>query len=375
MIADRVKADVKELLSSTGLDNYRELLQEMEDKGYFTARCEGHDHWLGGLAEHSLRVTRYMLYMCDHPEEFSFFSIADPQQLKGLCRESVILCGLLHDFGKAGHRGRQEREGHNVRSADRCKPYLRNHWHEWDKVCAAMFFHHNTHGAYDDAYQPYKYAPLTSLLRKADNMASGTAWNAYRFLAGKTQHSGQHSSMRYLTGVALDRTKQILGYHMYLDTDMQFHHCRAYNRALVALNAAPAEVEKALAEAPVVNRGTDVITALRQKYLQEGGKPLLIADTGKWDAPRLMADDLLICSYLLNSFFCSQGTQIGHHYHFSISDSGKAVLSQLSSDQDYLFLPDVTFIRDGASAGYRLVAPWKADVVLIRKAATKATQD
>lgn len=89
------KNRIEKLLLSTGRQDIAGLLVEMDEMGFYTAPCSTQYHlaYPGGLAEHSLNVYELM-------DKLS--SILYPE----VDKSSVIICALLHDFGKAGQFGK-----------------------------------------------------------------------------------------------------------------------------------------------------------------------------------------------------------------------------------------------------------------------------
>lgn len=90
-----MKQRIEELLLSTGREGMASLLAEMDEMGFYTAPCSTQYHLAnkGGLAEHSLNVYQIMdkLHALLYPE---------------ISHDSVIICALLHDLGKAGQYGK-----------------------------------------------------------------------------------------------------------------------------------------------------------------------------------------------------------------------------------------------------------------------------
>lgn len=82
---------IKDLLLSTHREGMMELVDYMEEYGFFRAPCSTNHHLSheGGLAEHSLNVYEAM--------------VAFDEMVGGpLKYESIIICALLHDLGKMG---------------------------------------------------------------------------------------------------------------------------------------------------------------------------------------------------------------------------------------------------------------------------------
>ena len=89
------KEIISHLLAATNRTGYNELIAHMEACGFFEAPCSGQHHLSeeGGLAEHTVNVTQMALsfketYAHDVPSD------------------SVIICAILHDLGKAGQFGK-----------------------------------------------------------------------------------------------------------------------------------------------------------------------------------------------------------------------------------------------------------------------------
>ena len=74
-------------------------------------------------------------------------------------------------------------------------------------------------------------------------------------------------------------------------------------------------------------------------------------------------EELLICSNLLKSLY--QSKYIGDfRFAYTMRDEIKQQYDQQSPDKG-IFLPQVTFFRDGVSEGFRMVTPWTCDVLLV----------
>lgn len=172
---DRIIALLKET-KRFGLDD---LIEAMEAKGFFTAPCSGAHHLSkeGGLAEHSLNVYNIMM------------SLNESFDAK-LPVESIILCGLLHDLGKAGDYGKPNYVENVLKSGKpAAKPYKTNPDllyvpHEIRSIAIAeryvslteeeefAILYHN--GMYSELKYAYsgKETPLSLVLHFADMWAS-----------------------------------------------------------------------------------------------------------------------------------------------------------------------------------------------------------
>lgn len=95
-----------------------DLLDYLERCGYFTAPASTQYHLSkdGGLVEHSLNVTNLML------------QLRSAMQLEHINLESIVICGLLHDIGKAGYYGKPNYIENILKSGKRsdAKPYETN---------------------------------------------------------------------------------------------------------------------------------------------------------------------------------------------------------------------------------------------------------
>ena len=94
-----MKEEIKNLLRFTKRAGIEDLIDWMENNGFFDAPCSSKYHLAqpGGLAEHSLNVLRAALDMakplCAENITFDFIN-------------SITICALLHDLGKAGQFGK-----------------------------------------------------------------------------------------------------------------------------------------------------------------------------------------------------------------------------------------------------------------------------
>lgn len=89
------------LLKATGREGIEDLIDYMNENGFFDAPCSGQYHLSceGGLAKHSLNVFGYasevLRALCKH---------IDPSLVPS--DESIVLVSLLHDLGKIGAYGK-----------------------------------------------------------------------------------------------------------------------------------------------------------------------------------------------------------------------------------------------------------------------------
>ena len=174
-----VKDTIVSLLKETKRDGIEDLIEKMEAKGFFTAPCSGAHHLSheGGLAEHSLNVFELMLKL-------------DGALGANTTRDSIIICGILHDLGKAGDYGKPNYVENILKSGKpAAKPYKTNPEllyvpHEIRSIAIAercislteeeefAILYHN--GMYSELKYSYsgKETPLSLVLHFADMWAS-----------------------------------------------------------------------------------------------------------------------------------------------------------------------------------------------------------
>lgn len=92
---------IKSLLLSTERPGMENLIEYMEESGFFTAPCSTSHHLSkeGGLAEHSINVY-------DVATNLSFLMSNEPDTLTKEIEDALIICSLLHDIGKIGQFGK-----------------------------------------------------------------------------------------------------------------------------------------------------------------------------------------------------------------------------------------------------------------------------
>lgn len=122
-----VKSAIEHLLRTTRRDGMENLINWMNENGFFQAPCSTIHHLCveGGLAEHSLNVYRTMLLLS---------KTLLGEDLEHEIIDSIIICSLLHDIGKVGQFGKSyyvenylsktDKEGNPIRSES--KPYVSN---------------------------------------------------------------------------------------------------------------------------------------------------------------------------------------------------------------------------------------------------------
>lgn len=112
---------VKQSLLKTKREGIEDLIQFMEDVGFFTAPCSGGNHLCkeGGLAEHSVNVMQ-------SAERLGVALLGGADYNK--VQDSVIIAALLHDLGKCGDYDKQLYVENTLKSGKRseAKPFKRN---------------------------------------------------------------------------------------------------------------------------------------------------------------------------------------------------------------------------------------------------------
>ena len=137
--------DLIKTVDRKGVEN---VIKYLTDSNYAMARCYGHHKYKGGLVDHSLEV--YEIMKRDNTQ----FS-----------EESIIICSLFHDLGKARLRGWNFEGEHPSRAISilaRCRFELT------EEETFAIRYHHRK--SVDVITHPYRRA-----LTKAD-MESTAVW-------------------------------------------------------------------------------------------------------------------------------------------------------------------------------------------------------
>lgn len=370
-------------LQRTDVKNLSHLIQYMEgEKGFFWVRSGGHDHWTNGTAQHSWRVYQYMRYMWEHPEEIpsnrkatknpSYKADPDlaPVKVKALTENEIILSGLLHDLGKM--KGCSHHASNSKLIIDK---YLGAGFSERNpKIVAAIFFHHNM-GKDGGSLNVYRNTTLKKLLNRADTMAAGTTWNSSRYKEKRSQrHGATTSDMKHLRRVAMDRTHQVLDYRMYLDHHYNLCHVVGIPSTTIQWNVQVdnlSQIIDGLEDPLPITTGNDYITSAH-RYIQEGKSIKIVVgieilDSNSWNRylrqNNPAEEELLICSNIHMAFYSAK--DVGdHRYAYTMRDEALQHYRQQSKDKG-VFLPRVTFFRDGESEGFRMVEPWTCDVLLV----------
>jgi 23S rRNA maturation-related 3'-5' exoribonuclease YhaM len=115
-----MKHQIIELLRSTERPGIENLIQHMEEIGFFTAPCSTQYHLCkeGGLAEHSLNVFNFLW------EAYSTNSMIGNEA----SLSEIKIAALLHDIGKATYRGKPNYIPNILKSGEvsKAKPYESN---------------------------------------------------------------------------------------------------------------------------------------------------------------------------------------------------------------------------------------------------------
>ena len=122
-----MKEKIQKLLLSTKRDGMKTLLVWMDLNGFYSSPCSTQYHLCkeGGLAEHSLNVF-------DAMDKLAGTMLGEKEHDEII--NSIIICSLLHDIGKAGQFGKcgyvenylskKDKDGNPIRSEAR--PYVTN---------------------------------------------------------------------------------------------------------------------------------------------------------------------------------------------------------------------------------------------------------
>lgn len=94
-----IKIEIEELLRSTERKGVEDLLKYMDEAGFYTAPASTKYHGAteGALAVHSLNVLKAAIDLAR-----AWFG----DNLENEFTNSIIICALLHDLGKAGQYGK-----------------------------------------------------------------------------------------------------------------------------------------------------------------------------------------------------------------------------------------------------------------------------
>lgn len=105
-----IKEEFVELLRSTGRDGVEDLLEGLEEMGFFTAPASANHHLNteGGLVQHSLNTCKAALMVWEGMKTL------EPSLEREVGRDSVIISSLLHDVCKSDIYFRSVKKRKNV---------------------------------------------------------------------------------------------------------------------------------------------------------------------------------------------------------------------------------------------------------------------
>lgn len=371
-----------ETLKSTKEKGMDRLIGFMKsDDKFFNSTCYGHDHWIHGTPQHSWRVYQYMKFLKENPYEFIRSTKNPPSDndIRALDLNEIALAGMLHDLGKSDKA--DNIHGHENRSLYFIIKYLGDEFvNKHPKVCAAIYFHHNKNKKYnrtlENRLKAYSHSTLHTLLTKADGMASGTAWNSTLFLQNKSQRRNESNDVCHLRRAAMDRTQQVLKYRMYLDFHYDFHQFIGYGSKNIGWNCQEdivKHVKGGNLKSEDLPDNMDYITHAHKLSTDRNKKFCLVVGietsiirerVRKLRQNNPDEENLLICSNILHAFYKVAESK-RHEYSYCMRDDTIKTCYQNQSLDKGIFLRDVKMFRDGESEGFRMVAPWTVDVLLV----------
>jgi hypothetical protein len=103
-----IKQAIIDRLRATKRENIENIIDYMENKGFFTYHCHRHHHYLGGLAEHAWQTYQIALSL---DRERCVKNSNAPE----LDEDSIAIASLLHDICDCS--GMRDISGHGKRSA------------------------------------------------------------------------------------------------------------------------------------------------------------------------------------------------------------------------------------------------------------------
>ena len=370
-------------LQRTEVKDLSRLINYMKgERGFFWVRSGEHDHWTNGTAQHSWRVYQYMRYMWENPCEipcnrkalnvpsYKADPALAPDKVKTLTENEIILTGLLHDVGKMWGCNH-----HASNSRKIIDSYLGEGFSEvYPKIVASIYFHH--HKEKDGGFlNAYRNTTLRILLNKADSMASGTTWHSIRFIENRSQRYGRLTSdIKHLRRGAMDRTRQVLDYRMYLDYTYKLQTITGFASKNIVWNTHGDWVKgmkKGTLTGIPLQHKEDFISHAHRITKDNKNICLIIGidlsinsqNTRDLRQDNQGEEEFLICSNTLMAFYKPK-ENVNFRYSYTMRGEIKQRYQNQSIDEG-IFLPQVTFFRDGVSEGFRLVAPWTCDVLLV----------
>lgn len=166
----------------------------------------------------------------------------------------------------------------------------------------------------------------------------------------------------------------MLKYRMYLDKGYCLHATKGYGRSRIQWGVhgeIAKDIEGLRKHAVVCDAGTDVISAAHQ-LAEAGGESMCLVMPLEGIARLHTERDLqsrakamgrlMVCSNLVQTFFKTEEDAHDHRYVLTTVDE---IASHVSQEKACAYLEGVTMMRDGESCGYRQVAPWCLDILLV----------
>lgn len=374
-----LKRSIEQVLKAASptweMDN---LLKYMAENGFYKSPCSSHDNWNGGTAEHvwacyRIAISKWKEILKNKEKEYLQKYVTDDKL--------AIVC-LLHDL--CNMRNITVTNPSNNKDVSSChgrKSYaiLMNHnvGTKGEQNAVLYHMHENAKSDIKNPNIKEEYDALHTIICEVDHIASGVAWNCALYKKGLTQCHHSKADYGYMRSCALDRTKQCLDRdsHIYIDYTQQEHKLKGYNRENIEWNTREDIVFNLTSRNDVGSLCMDdAFNCLREadrardSVLVVGVDSSIPKDVNK----RLRANyrdeqDLLICSNILYSFYENDKrtiTQKRHHYGFTMRDKTKQLYNHLSIGKG-IYMPQVTFFRDADREGYRMVAPWQCDVLMV----------
>lgn len=147
-------------LRATGRENIENVINYMERNGFFTAKCNKHHRYEGGMADHAWQVYKLAKMAAAAGQVCTSSAPINP--------DSIAICTLLHDFCDC--RGMRHCTGHGQRSASMLKELG---LHLSAEEFLAIRFHmrlstHKNHFLYNDA----KQSALRTIVHDCDNLSA-----------------------------------------------------------------------------------------------------------------------------------------------------------------------------------------------------------
>ena len=114
--------EVKHILLKTKREGMKDLVNALDNYGFYTAPCSGGHHLAkeGGLLDHSLNVL--------HAAEKISVALYGAKNLTPDLKNSIAICALLHDLGKVGQFGKPNYVPNILKGGKQseAKPYTTN---------------------------------------------------------------------------------------------------------------------------------------------------------------------------------------------------------------------------------------------------------